>query len=334
MRGGLIQARREFSFEALGEDRDEEFLAQAVQRYYADAGSIPAEIFLPAEIPSTGLLERWLGGLRGGRVRLRVPRRGVKARFLETVRVNAELAFRSRFRARHTAGVEGLEALREVLGLEEPPYRIEAFDVSHLQGSAAVASMVVWVGGRPRRGEYRRYKVAAAHGGDDFASMAEIVGRRYRRLVRESRSMPDLILVDGGKGQLAAARRAFLDSGGPPAAMAALAKREEEIFVPDQARPIRLEKASPALRLLQQVRDEAHRFAITYHRGVRSRATVRSELEAIPGVGRLSARRLLRAVGSLARVRKASEDELARHVPRRIARAVRAHYGGNVETGT
>ena len=335
MRDGQVQARREFSFDGLGEGMaDGAFLAQALGQYYASAATVPSDVYVPTEIPTQELLEEWLGGLRGARVRIRVPQRGVRARFLDTVRANAELAFRSRFRARHTAGVEALEALREALDLEEPPYRIEAFDISNLQGTHKVASMVVWVGGRPRRADYRHYKVRSVEGQDDYASMAEVVGRRYRRLVQGNRAMPDLILIDGGRGQLAAARQALLESGGPPVALAALAKREEEIFLPERADPVRLDRKSPGLLLLQQVRDEAHRFAVTYHRKLRSRTLVTSELEGIRGVGRVSARKLLRALGSLGRVRQASEEELVEHVPRRIARRILEHYGPEETAGS
>jgi excinuclease ABC subunit C len=245
---------------------------------------------------------------------------------MDTVRRNAELAFQSRFRAGHTQGVEALAALRDALGLEDAPYRIEAFDISHLQGTAVVASMVAWEGGRPHRAGYRHFNVRSVDGQDDFASMAEVVGRRYRRLVREERRMPDLILIDGGPGQLAAARRALVESGAPPVAMAALAKREEEVFLPGRREPLRLERTSAALRLLQQIRDEAHRFALTYHRKVRSRSQLQSELQSIAGVGPARAGRLLKGLGSLKKVRSAGEDDLARYVPRSVARAIRAHF--------
>ncbi|MGD8374966.1 MAG: excinuclease ABC subunit UvrC [Acidobacteriota bacterium] len=323
MRAGLVQARREFSFDSLDPDLpDDEFLAGAVGQYYAAAPEIPADVYVPLPLPGAELLGRWLGERRGGRVRLRVPRRGVRARFLDTVRSNASLAFRSRFRSGHTSGVRALEALREALDLEEAPYRIEGFDVSHMQGAFLVASVVVWVGGRAQRGEYRRFRVRTVEGQDDFASMAEVVLRRYRRQIREGRAMPDLVLVDGGKGQLAAAGRALLESGAPPTPIVSLAKREEAIFVPGRAEPIRLPRSSAALRLLQQVRDEAHRFAVSYHRNTRSRVAVSSALLSVPGVGPARARRLLRELGSLEGVRAASEAELSKVVPAGVARAV------------
>jgi excinuclease ABC subunit C len=245
---------------------------------------------------------------------------------METVQRNAQMAFRSRFQADHSQGVQALALLRDALDLDEAPYRIEAFDISHLQGTAVVASMVVWEGGRAQRAAYRHFKVKTVEGQDDFASMAEVVGLRYRRLVKEERRMPDLILIDGGKGQLSAAHRALKESGAPPVPMAALAKREEEIFLPGRPQPIRLERSSAALQLLQQVRDEAHRFAVTYHRKVRSRTRLTSELEAIPGVGRARAGKLLTGLGSLRGVQAAGEDELAALVPRRVARAIQQHF--------
>lgn len=326
MRGGQVEARREFSFEQLSGEEEEQFLAFAVQQYYASAEHVPREVHVPQQVADTQLLESWLSGLRGESVRVRVPRRGVKAQFMETVHRNAQLAFRSRFQEGHGRGVEALAQLRDALDLDEAPYRIEAFDISHLQGTAVVASMVVWEGGRAHRAAYRHFKVKTVEGQDDYASMAEVVGRRYTRLVREERRMPDLILIDGGKGQLSAAHQALKESGAPPVPMAALAKREEEIFLPGRSQAIRLQRSSPALQLLQQVRDEAHRFALTYHRKVRSRARLVSELESIPGVGRARSSKLLRGLGSLKAVQAAGVDELAGLVPRAVARAIQEHF--------
>lgn len=326
MREGQVEARREFSFDEIRGEEEGPFLALAVQQYYASAAHVPREVHVPLPLADTKLLEKWLSGLRGESVRIRVPRRGVKAQFMATVHRNAQLAFRSRFQAANSQGVEALARLRDALDLDEAPVRIEAFDISHLQGTAVVASMVVWEGGRAQRSAYRHFKVKTVEGQDDYASMAEVVGRRYRRLVQGQRRMPDLILIDGGKGQLSAAHRALQESGAPPVPMAALAKREEEIFLPGRSESIRLQRSSPALQLLQQIRDEAHRFAVTYHRKLRSRTLLVSELESVPGIGRVRAGKLLKGLGSLKRVRIADEDELARLVPRREARALRKYF--------
>ncbi|HXI02044.1 MAG TPA: excinuclease ABC subunit UvrC, partial [Candidatus Saccharimonadales bacterium] len=309
MRQGLVQARREFSFEDLDES-DPAFMAGILERYYGGDADVPAEVYAGREPEGRAVIEEWLSRRRGSRVRIKVPRRGVKRKFMEMVRRNARLAFEARFRAAHTHGAMVLEELQEILGLPEVPYRIEAFDISHIQGSETVASMVVWEGGRAKRSDYRRFRVKAVEGVDDYASMREVVGRRYVRIVREGRNLPDLILIDGGKGQLEAARRALDDAGIRPVPMAALAKKEELIFLPGRADPVRLERSSPVLHLVQRVRDEAHRFAVTYHRSLRARRTVASTLTAIPGVGEKTARKLLRVFGSVGGVRTAESGAL------------------------
>jgi len=325
-RGGQVVGRREFSFAGSGSEPDAVFLGQALQQYYENEREVPAEVYVPLDLADRPLIESWLSERRRGRVSVRVPRRGVKAAFLTTVRTNAELAFRTRFRSPVTSGVAALETLREALDLDEPPTRIEGFDISHLQGTHVVASMVVWLGGRPRKGEYRRFKVRTVEGQDDFASLAEVVERRYRRRLAEGAPLPDLLLIDGGRGQLAAAHRGLIASGSPPIPMAALAKREEELFLLGREEPLRLPPASPALRLLQQIRDESHRFAVGYHRQLRSKQAVRSTLVEIPGVGPKSVVKLLRAFGSVRELRKAEESQMAEHVAPRIARAVRAYF--------
>jgi excinuclease ABC subunit C len=333
-RGGQVVARREFSFTGSGSEPDAEVLGHALQQYYESEPEVPGEVYVPIELVDRPLIESWLGERRGGRVSVRVPVRGVKAAFLTTVRTNAELAFRTRFRSPVTTGVAALEALREALDLDEPPYRIEGFDISHLQGTHVVASLVVWVGGRPRKGEYRRFKVRTVAGQDDFASLAEVVERRYRRRLAEGAPLPDLLLIDGGRGQLAASHRGLVASGSPPIPMVALAKREEELFLLGRDEPLRLPPASPALRLLQQVRDESHRFAVGYHRQIRSKQAVRSALVEIPGVGPRSVVTLLRAFGSVRELRKAGAAQMAEHVAPRIARAVRAYFDAVGSTQT
>lgn len=320
MRRGLVQSRREFTFESVQEE-DAAFLSSVLQLYYAGGADVPEEIYVPFEPAEKDLLERWLSAQRRS-ARIRVPRRGVKARFLDLVRKNAKLAFESRFRSPHTYGVEVLEALQETLGIPETPYRIECFDISHIQGAETVASMVAWEGGRPRRADYRRFRIKTVEGVDDFASMKEVVGRRYSRLLKEGRNLPDLILIDGGKGQLSAARAALRDLGITSVPLAALAKKEELLFLPDKDEPIAIDHHSPILHLVQRVRDEAHRFAVTYHRSLRRKRTLSSSLTGIPGVGEKSAKKLLRKFGSLDGIRSASKDEIAPVVGRKVAEAV------------
>lgn len=307
MRDGLIQARREFSFEGAEE---EDFLRTALPQYYAGDTFVPQEIYVPHDFAERVLLESWLSQRRGERVQIKMPRRGVKARFLETVRQNADLAFETRFRTSHVQGVQGLEELREALGLDEVPYRIEAFDISNLQGTDQVASMVVWEGGRPRVSEYRRFRIRSVEGADDFRCLAEAVQRRYVRRLERGGTLPDLVLIDGGKGQLGAASAVLREIGLHELQVVAIAKREELLYLEGRQGEIRLPENSPALQILQRIRDEAHRFAVRYHRTLRRKRTVRSDLEEVPGLGPKRRRLLLKRFGSLERVLGASETEL------------------------
>ena len=323
MRGGKIQARREFLFESIDFEPGA-FYAQVLVQLYGDAVP-PPEIFLP-ELPADHeLVTAWLTGRRDAKVTLRVPERGTKKRLLAMVAKNAALAFEARFRARHSHGVAAADALAEALGLVEPPSRIECFDISNIQGSDPVASMVVWEAGAAKRSDYRSFNIRSVSGPDDFASMAEVVSRRYRRLIAEGRRLPDLVLIDGGPGQLGAAVRALAAEGLPTTPVVSLAKREEEIFLQGRGEPVRLDRASPALQLLQRIRDEAHRFAISRHRARRSRRTLTTSLLEVPGVGPVIARKLLRAFGSAAGVRQATEAELAAVAGPKAARAIVQH---------
>jgi len=330
MRQGKVQARREFAFDEIAFDAPE-FYASVIVQYYAELDP-PPEIYLPQFPVGRGLLERWLAARRGGKVALRVPRRGPKRKFLELVQENARLGFDGRFRARHTHGVEAVEQLARVLGLDETPSRLECFDISNIQGTDSVASMVVWEGGRPIKAQYRSYNLRGVSGPDDFASIAEAVSRRYRRLLAEDKRLPDLVLIDGGRGQLGAAVSALARIGLPMLPVVSIAKREEELFVQGQAEAIRLERTSPALQLVQRMRDEAHRFAVSRHRSRRSRRTLRTELTEIPGVGLVTARKLLREFGSVAGVRRADREAWRRVAGPRVAEALAARYGEDPTT--
>jgi excinuclease ABC subunit C len=325
VRQGKVQARREFVFEDV-EVTAPAFYAAALGQYYSEAEP-PPEICLSAAPENAELLQRWLGERRGTRVRLRVPLRGSKKRLLELVRKNAQLAFEARFRTHHTRIVQALEELTEALGLDEPPYRIECFDISNLHGTDSVASLVVWEGGKPRKALYRSYNIRDVAGADDYGSVAEAVTRRYRRVLAEDKSLPHLVLIDGGAGQLGAAVSGLIRVGLPMLAVAAIAKREETIFVQGRAEPLRLDPASPALHLIQQIRDEAHRFAVARHRRRRAKRTVRTELTELPGIGPVTARKLLRAFGSVEGVRRADPDRLVRVAGARAARAIAKRYG-------
>jgi excinuclease ABC subunit C len=326
IREGKIQGRREFSMEGVGFEPDG-FYATVLAQYYAEADP-PPQIYLPVLPSHAELLGQWLAERRGSRVRLRVPQRGPKRKLMEMVAKNAALAFEARFRTAERPGVEMLADLAETLGLDEPPYRIECFDVSNTQGTDSVASMVVWEGGKPRKSAYRSFVIREVHGADDTASIAEAVTRRYRRRVAEDRRLPDLVLIDGGKGQLGAAVAALTRVGVPMLPVAAIAKREEEIFLEGRAEPIRLGEESRVLHLVQRIRDEAHRFAISRHRRRRAKRTLRTELTEIAGIGPVRARKLLAEFGSLKGVRAADAEALARCVGRRAAEAIMARYGG------
>ena len=324
MREGRVQARRQFTLSGI-ELEPGAFYAQVLPQVYAEANPPPV-IHLAAQPAQREMLERWLSERRGSRVRIRVPQRGPKHKFLELVRKNARLAFETRFRAAQTHGVAALDELGRALGLPEPPRRIECFDISNTQGTDSVASLVVWDGGKPLKAEYRCFNIRSVAGADDSASIAEAVERRYRRRLAENRRMPDLVLIDGGKGQLGAAVAALTQLGLPTLPVVALAKREEEIFRPGSEEPLRLDHRSAALQLVQRIRDEAHRFAVKRHRQRRSRRTLRTELTDLPGIGPVRARRLLRKFGSLEGVKRADEAALAQVVGKPAAEAIRRRY--------
>ncbi len=324
MREGKIESRREFVFEEVDGDAGR-FLSAVLAQYYLSAQP-PPEIYVMAPPDGQELLAGWLGERRGGPVRLKVPIRGVRKRFMDLVLKNARLAFENRFRSGHDREAEILEALSDLLEMDRPPYRIECFDISNIQGTDTVASMVVWEGGKPSRKDYRSYNIRTVKGVDDFASMAEAVTRRYRRLLKEDRRLPDLVIIDGGPGQLGAAVRAAAEVGLPMMKIISLAKRDEEIFTGSGQQPIRLAKSSPVLQLVQRIRDEAHRFAVTRHRARRKRRTLRSGLTDIPGVGPVTARKLLRTFGSLRAVKAAGREELSGVVGRKTAGRIREYY--------
>jgi excinuclease ABC subunit C len=269
--------------------------------------------------------------MRGARVGLRVPQRGAKRRLLETASINAAEAFGRHRLSRqkdHNARAKALRSLQEVLGLPEPPLRIEAYDISTLQGTNTVSSMVVLEDGLPRRGDYRRFKIRTVEGQDDFASMEETIRRRFKAYLREQGKPvaeqgkfsypPSLVLIDGGAGQLGRAVK-VLDQLDLDIPIIGLAKKMEEVYLPGRPEPIRIPRDAEALYLLQQVRDEAHRFAITYHRQLRSKSMVDSVLDGVAGIGPKRKRELLRHFGSLKRIRAASEADLSEVVPDGVA---------------
>ena len=332
LRGGRVVDRRDFYWEDLEEFEPAEFLSSLLKQLYLDAAYLPSAIHVPIDFEDRELLEDILSE-RGShlqpprsRVEILMPQRGAKHAFLELVEKNARHSFEQRFRVLKPSSKAIVEALEQVLLLPEPPRRIESFDISHLQGSDTVASMVVWEDGRMKKSDYRKFIIRGEWGNDDFASMRETVERRYRRLQEEKKPFPGLILIDGGIGQLHAAAAALekLEVINQP--VASIAKQEEIIYVLGQEdQPIRLEHHSPILHLIQQIRDETHRFAVGFHRQRRAKRTIQTGLENIPGVGPRTAQKLLRNFGSVAQLRSASIDQIAKVVPRGLAERVSAH---------
>jgi excinuclease ABC subunit C len=332
VRHGRVIDRLELVHEG-GGHAEADLVEAALQQVY-DTQAPPPEVHVPVALDEAPWLEDWLSARAGRRVRLVVPRRGDRRGLLELAARNAALAYDTRFNAAGMAAYDALETLRAVLALPALPRRIEGFDISTIQGSETVASMVVCQGGRMTRSEYRKFRIRAplarresgAVAPDDVAAMREVVARRYRRLAEEQGPIPDLILIDGGKGQLAAACDALAEVGLGHLAAIALAKREEQIYTRDRDEPVSLPADSPALHLLQRIRDEAHRFAVSFHRRARAMRDLRSELDAVPGIGPRRRQVLLSRFGSVAGVRRATREELAAAVGARAADALLAHF--------
>jgi excinuclease ABC subunit C len=309
MRDGQVLDRRELFWEGVGNISAELLLTEVLPQIYDRTTFIPKEIHLPVPIEGEEALVEWLSQKKGERVYLRLPSRGPKAERIKLAMHNAGLAHHRRFRA---GGAEsaGAACLERHLDLAEPPRRIEGFDISHFQGGETVASMVVWEEGKMRKGEYRSFNIRDLDQPDDFASMRQAVERRYRRVLEEVGAMPDLILIDGGIGQLNAALGALAELGVEETAVVSLAKREEEIYVPGVPEPLRLRRDDAGLRLLQEIRDEAHRFAVSRHRRRRSARTLHSRLDELAGIGPRRRKQLIQAFGSLQGVREASLADL------------------------
>jgi excinuclease ABC subunit C len=333
LRNGHIVDRREFYWEDQIEFNPPEFFEALIKQVYLSQPYVPGLIHTPVAFEDLDDLEEFLSEKRGRRVEIHTPQRGQKKHLLSLVEANAKHSFDARFRVMKPSSNAIRESLQDLLSLPELPKRIECFDISHIQGTDKVASMVVWEDGKMKKSDYRKFIIRTVEGNDDFASMREVVTRRYCRLQSENQPLPNLILIDGGLGQLHAAADALESLGIINQPVASIAKREGWIYVlGQQNEPIVLEKFSPVLHLIQQIRDEAHRFAVTFHRTRRNASRLTSELEQIPGVGSKSVTKLLRTMGSLERVRAATEDELAAIVGRLAARKIRAHYAAPLVT--
>ena len=328
MREGKVVGKREFFWEDIKEPFDPgAFIGGALKQYYTAGDYAPGEVYVPVDFEDRELLEEYLSTQRGRRVHIIAPQKGVKRDLIDLVEKNARLNFDQRFRVQRPDMTRVLQELQEVLELPESPERIESFDISNIQGDENVASMVVCEHGLMKKSDYRKFKVRSVEGrADDFQSMYEVVGRRYSRLLREDKPLPNLVLIDGGKGQLRAAARALHELGLEALPTASIAKREELLFVKGRDEPIRIDHHSPVLHLIQMIRDETHRFAVTYHRKRRAMRDFRSELTSIPGVGEKLKARLLRNFGSLKRVSEASFAELKPFVGATQAQRIVEHF--------
>ncbi len=329
LRRGQIVDRREFYWEDQIEFDEPSFISSLLLQIYLDQQYIPGIIHVPVDFEDLAVMEELLSEKRGRKVEILTPQRGQKKAMLELARTNARHCFDSRFRVRKPAAAAIYEALQDALGLPEAPRRIECFDISHIQGTDKVASMVVWEEGKMKKADYRKFIIRTVEGNNDFASMHEVVTRRYGRLQAEEAPLPGLILIDGGLGQLHAAADALERLGIINQPLASIAKREEIIYVlGHENEPIALDRFSPILHLIQSIRDEAHRFAVTFHRTRRNAARLTSELDQIPMVGEKTVRKLLKHFGSSELVRQANEEDLAKLVGRAVARRVRTFYDG------
>ncbi len=312
-------------------------LQSALEQWYMEQQEIPQELLLPLLPEQHELLHQWLSQQRGEPVLLQVPRGGERLQLVKMATLNAQTLLEEQLlRQAKKAGrvPQAVQALQQQLQLPRLPRRIACIDNSHLHGAEPVSAVVVFLDGKPRKSEYRRFRLEQTFGNDDFAAMREVVRRYARRILNGEDAAPDLLLIDGGKGQLSAAVEALTEAGlYPQLPVLALAKRLEELFRPGQSEPIVLPRTSESLRLLQRIRNEAHRFAVEYHRLLRTRHALRTELTAIPGIGERTAERLLRHFGSVERLRMASLEELLQHLPRSRAHALYAYLHPE-ESGT
>ncbi|HET7214151.1 MAG TPA: excinuclease ABC subunit UvrC [Terriglobia bacterium] len=333
-RNGRTVDRREFFWEDLEEPDLSDVFSALVKQVYLDQQYVPGEIFVPVGFEDQAILEEVLSEKRGRTVRIYTPDAGKRRGLVELVARNARHSFERRFRVLQPKTEEMLGELADALDLDKPPRRIEAFDVSHIQGTDIVASMVVCEEGRMKKADYRKFIIKSVPQNDDFASMREVVGRRYSRLQEEKKPLPDLVLIDGGIGQLHAAAEALAGLEIINQPLASIAKKEEILYVYGREdEPIALDHHSPALHLIQQIRDEAHRFAVTFHRKRRARRELASELLEIPGIGERTARRLLEHFGSLNKLKSVSEAELSQIVTQKqviqIMEYLRSTAGNN-----
>ncbi|HXH81569.1 MAG TPA: excinuclease ABC subunit UvrC, partial [Candidatus Tectomicrobia bacterium] len=328
VRRGRLVGREAFFFDRVAGWADGEIVSAFLRQFYRKSVTPAPEVLLSEEVPEAALTEEWLSGLAGRRVHLSAPQRGPRREFVAMAEANAALALQNHLLSRGNRQQLVLDELQRSLNLPGPPHRIEGYDISNIQGTEQVGSMVVWENGDLKKDDYKRFRIRTVTGADDFAALREVLSRRFARALEEGAVLPDLVLIDGGRGQLNVGLKVLQELGLDWLPVAALAKQEELVFVGDRAQPLALDPTSPALHTLQRVRDEAHRFAVTYHKRLRARRTIQSVLDAIPGVGPTIRTSLLKTLGSARRVREASVAELAA-VPKvtpRLAQRIHDHF--------
>jgi excinuclease ABC subunit C len=335
VRNGRLVGQEAFFLDGVGGWTDGEILSAFVRQFYTKNVRAAPEILVSDEVAEASLLGEWLSGLAGRRVVITAPQRGSRREFVAMAEANAAIALQNRLLSRGDRVQVVQEELRAALALPSPPNRIEGYDISHVQGAEQVGSCVVWENGEMKKDDYKRFRIRTVEGSDDFAALEEMLRRRFARALEEGSTLPDVVLIDGGRGQLNVALRVLEDLGLDYLPVIALAKQREEVYRPDSVDPLMLDATSPALHTLQKIRDEAHRFAITYHKTLRAKRTIQSVLDAIPGVGASIRTELLKTLGSARRVREASVAELAA-VPKvnpRLAQRIYDHFHPPVEAG-
>jgi excinuclease ABC subunit C len=308
------------------------FFSALLKQLYLDQSYIPRAIYVPVDFPDRALLADLLSDRTRHRIELSAPQRGDKRSLVDLVCQNAKQSYDQRFRVLKPNQKAIQEALQDALTLEDLPTRIECFDISHIQGVETVASMVVWENGEMKKSDYRKFQIKTVTGNDDFASMREVIHRRYKRLIDDEKPLPSLILIDGGLGQLRAAYDALAEIGMTSQPLASIAKKEEIVYVHGQeSDPVVLDRRSPVLHLIQRIRDESHRFAVTYHRKRRQMRDRESELDAIPGVGPRTRQRLLQHFGSVRGIQQATPDALTAVVSASTAQKIQQHFHAGEE---
>ena len=328
VRKGRLVGQEAFFFDRVAGWADGEILSAFVRQFYGKVVAPAPEILVSEDLPEAELTTEWLSTLAGRRVQIVVPQRGPRREFVAMAEANAAIALQNHLLSRDDRQQVVLEELRRALTLPGLPNRIEGYDISHVQGSEQVGSLVVWENGSMKKEDYKRFRIKTVAGADDFAALAEVLTRRFARALEQGTPLPDLVLIDGGRGQLNVGLKVLQDLGLDYLPVVALAKQQEEVYVGESLHPLVLDPTSPALHTLQKIRDEAHRFAITYHKKLRSKRTLQSVLDTIPGVGPTIRTSLLKTLGSARRVRESSVAELAA-VPKvtpKLAQRIFEHF--------